>query len=241
MEDQKPSPEPIQPVRTPVVPPRPAFPWGIVVPVIVAAAVLSVGITLFLVKGSFVPFLSQIKNTPSSVKKSQTTVPTDIPVIPTGTTCDVSDNAFCIMLADLKSAISSKNYAGFLTYHNRQSVICDPDGMFVAICEEAAKGVVKQGYGLGYNESEGTVATKESYVTSVSAYVKTNGPFSYQGSLVSGDKGIAVFLNPGKDHIIAFPVKRSGSTWRMDHLLLGGTFENEAFTTLSNSLLDLVP
>jgi len=258
MENQQPSPQPIQPVQTPAPSPKTAFPWRIVVLVIVVIA-LSVGITLFLVKGSSLPFLSKTKPTSTVVKNPQpiepiantttptteispnSTLPTNMAVSPTSTSsCEVSDNAFCNVLADLKLALSANNYAGFLAYHNLQSVTCDPDGMFIAICEGVAKGVVKQGYGIGYNQSEETVAAKEGYVTSVSAYVKTNGPFTYRGSLVSGDKGVAVFLNITKDHILVFPMKRSGSTWRMDHLLLGGTFGDNSFDSLSDSLLNFV-
>ena len=247
MEYQQPPVQPIQPIQTPATSPKPVFPWGIAVLVIVVI-ILSVGITLFLVKRSSIPFLSQTKPTPTVVKSSQPEVPTNVispsisvTVSPTNaSSCDVSDNSFCNVLADLKSALSTNNYAGFLAYQNLQSITCDPDGMFVAICEGAAKGIVKQGYGIGYNQSEGTIVNKNDYGTSVFGYVNSNGPFIYRGSLVSGDKGVAVFLNAKKDHLLVFPLKRTGSTWRMNTLLLGGTFADNSFDSLSNSLLNFV-
>lgn len=154
--------------------------------------------------------------------------------------CDVTDESFCIVISDLTAFVSTPNYDGFLAYQNPQSVTCDPEGMAVAICEGAAKGVVKEGFSIGYNQSEGTTLTRDNYLKTVSDYIKTNGPFSYQGSLVSGDKGVAVFLNPKKDHILVFPMKKNGETWEMNHLLVGGTFGDTSFTNLSNSLLDFV-
>jgi len=174
--------------------------------------------------------LTNVVGSPASVTMS----PTNASV------CDVSDNGFCNILADLKSALSAKKYAGFLAYQNLQSVTCDPDGMFVAICEGEAKGTVKQGYGIGYNQSEGTMVNKNDYVTSVFGYVNSNGPFIYRGSLISGEKGVAVFLNAKKDHILVFPLKRTDGTWRMNTLILGGTFADNSFDSLSNSLLDFV-
>lgn len=257
MENQQLSPLPqTVPVQTPVIPTKPKFPWVIILLVIIVA-LLSAGLTFFLVKGSSIPSLNQTKTTPTmpavSIQPTVSTVtenvlPTNIVSLPASVTlsptnatvCDVSDNAFCNVLADLKSALAAKNYAGFLTYQNLQSITCDPDGMYVAICEGVAKGVVKQGYGIGYNQSEGTFVAKNDYVQTVLGYVNSNGPFNYRGSLVSGDKGIAVFLNAKKDHLLIFPMKRSGATWRMDTLILGGTFNDSSFDSLSVSLLDLV-
>lgn len=204
----------------------PAFLWGIVILVIVVVTIS-------------LSFLSQTKPTPipTNVVNSPhpaTISPTDIPA------CDVSDDSFCLVLADLKAALSAKNYAGFLAYQDIQSVTCDPEGMFVAICEGEAKGTVKQGYGIGYNQSEGVMVDKNAYVTSVSGYVNTNEPFIYRGSVVSADKGVAVFLNAKKDYLMVFPLKRTNGDWRMNTLILGGTFADNSFDGLSNSLLNFV-
>jgi len=247
MKNQPSVPQPIPSAPTPTTPVKPAFPWGIAVLMIVVTAI-SVGTTLFLVKGSSLPFLSQTKPTLPVPKTAITDTPTNVVSSPASVTipptnalaCDVSDNTFCKVLADLKTALSAKNYAGFLAYQNLQSVTCDPDGMFVAICEGEAKGTVKQGYGIGYNQSEGTMVNKNNYITSVSGYINTNGPFIYRGSLVSGDKGVAVFLNGKKDHLLVFPLRRTDGTWRMNSLILGGTFADNSFDSLSNSLLDFV-
>ena len=247
MKNQPSVPQPIPPAPTPITPVKPAFPWGIVVLVIVVIAV-SVGTTLFLVRGSSLPFLSQTKPTLPVPKTGITNTPTNVVSSPVPVTisptnalaCDVSDNTFCKVLADLKAALSAKNYAGFLAYQNLQSVTCDPDGMFVSICEGEAKGTVKQGYGLGYNQSEGIMVNKNDYVTSVLGYVNSHGPFIYRGSLVSGNKGVAVFLNAKKDYLLVFPLKRTAGTWLMNSLLLGGTFADNSFDSLSNSLLDFV-
>lgn len=247
MESQESSAQPIPPVQTPAALPKPAFPWGIAVILIVVIG-LTASITLFLTKGFSPFFLSQTQPSPSLVKSPQLTpaapvsTPTPAAALPASTpSCDVSDSAFCKVLADLKSALAASNYAGFLAYQNLQSVTCDPDGMFVAICEGEAKGAVKQGYGIGWNQSEGTMVDKNGYTTSVSGYVKSNGPFIYRGSLVSADKGVAVFLNAKKDYLLVFPLKRTGGSWRMNTLLLGGTFGDKALETLSNSLFNLVP
>ena len=112
--------------------------------------------------------------------------------------------------------------------------------MFISVCEGVAKGVVKQGYSIGYNQSEGTMISKDEYLTTVGNYVKTNGPFIYQGSLVQENKGVAVFLNSNKDHILVFPAKRSGTSWKIDFLLVGGAFGDNSFVNLNNSLLDFV-
>ena len=223
------------------------FAWNIVI-LCALLATFAISATVVALKGYSLPFLSQGKPTVSvdttgsesaSPIPTTTSKPAATPV-PTSS-CDVSDNSLCTVIADVKSALSAANYVGFLAYHNLQSITCDPEGMFISICEGVAKGVVKQGYGIGYNQSEGTLTSKEGYVTSVSSYVTTNGPFTYRGSLVSADKGVVVFLNTAKDHVLVFPMKRSGSTWRTNHLLLGGTFGDTAFTTMSTSLLDLVP
>lgn len=250
MENQPPVPQPIQPAPTPVTPIKPVFPWGVVVFVLVIIAVL-VGIILFLSQSKPTPPVSQtgITITPTktvifSDSPLSTIVinsPAPVAISPTNApVCDVPDNSFCSVLADLKTALSAKNYAGFLAYQNLQSVTCDPDGMFVAICEGEAKGTVKQGYGIGYNQSEGTMANNNNYVASVLGYVNTHGPFIYRGSLLSGDKGVAVFLNAKKDYLLVFPLKRTDGTWRMNNLILGGTFADSSFDGLSNSLLDFV-
>jgi hypothetical protein len=159
------------------------------------------------------------------------------PQQPTSPACDVSDNAFCNVLSDIKQSLTAKNYQGLLAYQLTQSVTCDPEGMFVAVCDGAAKGVVKEGYMIGYNQSEGSLLTENNFIKTLSTYVSTMGPFRYQGSLVTGDKGIAVFLNPKKDKILVFPMHRTGATWRMDHVLIGGTFGNTSFENLSANLL----
>ena len=212
------------------------FSWNIVI-LFFLVATFAVSATVVALKGYFLP-VNTSGDGPTPPVPTTTSKPPATPV-PT-LSCDVSDNSLCAVIADIKSALSTANYAGFLAYQTQQSVTCDPEGMFIAICEGVAKGVVKQGYALGYNQSEGTMTSKDGYVTSVSSYVKTNGPFIYRGSLVSGDKGVIVFLNTPKDHILVFPMKKSGNTWQTNLLLLGGTFGNDSFTTLSSSLLDFV-
>ena len=236
-----------QPLPTPPAAlPKPASPWKIVV-LIIAVIALSSSITFFLVKRPSLPFLSETKPIPSVAQSHQpapavpVSTPTPTAALPASTpSCDVSDNSFCNVLVDLKSALAASNYAGFLAYQNLQSTTCNPDGMFVSVCEGVSKGVIKEGYNIGHNQSEGSLVTKNDYITSVSGYVNTNGPFIYQGSLVSANKGVAVFLNAKKDQLLVFPLKRTDSTWRMDTLLLGGTFTDNSFENLSNSLLDFV-
>jgi len=152
-------------------------------------------------------------------------------------TCDVKDNAFCNVLSDIQVDFSNKTYEGLLAYQNTTTVTCDPDGMAISICEGAGKGVVKEGYGLGHNQSEGSVMTRDAYLMAIATYVTGNGPFIYKGSLVSGDKGMIVYLNSDASKLFVFPMKRVGSTWRFTAPIIGGTFGDTRYTTMSPSLL----
>lgn len=154
--------------------------------------------------------------------------------------CDVPDASLCRVISDLKSSLEKADYNGFLAYQNIQSTTCDPDGMFISVCEGAAKGVIKQGYSIGYNQSEGTLVTKADYLKTISAYVNNNSPLNYQGTVFQGDKAVVVFLNSQKDHLLLFPLKRTGTSWTTDFILVGGTFNDNSFVNLTNSLLDLV-
>jgi len=161
------------------------------------------------------------------------------PSVTSGSTpigCDVSNSAFCNIISDLKQSLTTKNYASFLSYQTMQSTTCDPDGMYVALCEGETKGTVKQGYTIGYNQSEGTLVDKAGYISTLTSYVASNGPFVYRGSLVSGEKAVAVFLNSTKDKILVFPMKQAGATWRGTMTLLGGDFGGQ-YTSLSQSIL----
>lgn len=169
-----------------------------------------------------------------------TVAPSSTPVISQNPVCDVPDNSLCRVVSDLKSALEKSDFNGLLTYQNIDSVTCDPDGMFISICEGQAKGVVKQGYQIGYNGSEGTVTLKADYLQTISAYVNNNSPLNYQGTVLQGDKAAVVFLNPSKDHLLLLPLKRTGTSWTMDYVLVGGTFGDNSFVNLNNSLLDFV-
>lgn len=184
--------------------------------------------------------------TPQPTLGAGSAVPSEVPSAARGEVegqnpiCDVPDNSLCRVISDLKNALTNKDYNGLLAYQNIQSTTCDPDGMFVTICEGEAKGVVKQGYSIGYNQSEGTVTTKADYLKTVSAYVNGNSPLNYKGTVFQNDKAAVVFLNPKKDHVLLFPLKRTGTSWTMDFILVGGTFGDNSFENLNNSLLDFV-
>lgn len=158
---------------------------------------------------------------------------------PTGM-CDVADNGLCNIISDIKTGMAAKNYNTVIAYQTPTLVTCDPDGMYVAVCDGVAKGVVKEGYVIGYNESEGSVQTRDQHLAALASYVNTNGPFVYKGSLQSGDKGVIVYLNTDASKLFVLYLKRAGSTWRFSSILVGGTFGDTAFATLSPSLLDRV-
>lgn len=156
---------------------------------------------------------------------------------PTPLPCDVSDRALCTVLSDIKANMETQNYAGVIAYQNISTVTCDPEGMVPAICEGVAKGVVKEGYGVGYNQSEGTILSRDKHLAGLATYISTNGPFLYKGSLQSGDKGVIVYLNADGSKLFVLNMKRTGQTWRFDYVLLGGTFGDTRYANLSPELL----
>ena len=170
----------------------------------------------------------------SSVTSPSTPSPTS------ATACEVSDGAFCNVLSDIKNSMAAKNYVGVIAYQTTSTVTCDPDGMAIAICDGVAKGVTKEGYSMGYNESEGNIQTRDAHLASLASYVASNGPFIYKGSLQSGDKGIIEYLNSDASKLFVLYMKRSGATWRFQTILVGGTWGDSAFINLDPSLLDNV-
>ena len=163
---------------------------------------------------------------------------TSTPTAPSTQSCEVSDPAFCNVLNDIKQSITAKNYSGIIVYQNTTTITCDPDGMFVAICEGVAKGVVKTGYSIGYNQSEGSIQTRDAHLASITSYVNESGPFLYKGSLQQGDKGVIVYLNGDASKLFALNLKRAGMTWRFDSILVGGTWGDTRYIDLSPSLLE---
>lgn len=151
--------------------------------------------------------------------------------------CEVGDNAFCNVLNDIKTSILAKHYANIIAYQNITSVTCDPDGMFISICEGAPKGAVREGYTIGYNQSEGTIQTRDNHLASITSYITENGPFIYKGSLQEGDKGVIVYLNGDGSNLFVLHMKRIGMTWRFDSILVGGTFGDTRYSNLDPVLL----
>ena len=209
------------------------------------------------IRGTFMPTLSEGKgkgagqlwyDTFDAIIKTITLIPVNTGVQPTATTaitptptmpsCEVSDSAFCNVLTDIKNSMAAKNYSGVIAYQTITSITCDPDGLAYSVCDGVAKGVVKEGYGVGYNESEGSIQTRDVHLASLASYVANNGPFIYKGSLQQGDKGVIVYLNGNATNLFVLSLKRAGASWRFQSVLIGGTFGNTAYTTLSPTLLD---
>ena len=153
--------------------------------------------------------------------------------------CDVSDNALCNIITDVKTAVSTKSIDNILAYQILSSVTCDPDGMFTTVCDGASKGTVRQGYTIGYNQSEGSIVNREQYKNTLTTYLESQGPFRYKGSLLIGDKAAIVFLNPQQDKILVLPMKRTEITWRMDYVLVGNDFTG-TFSAMKPQILDTV-
>jgi hypothetical protein len=182
---------------------------------------------------------SAIAKTITPIPVSQTSTPS--PLKPTGSrTCEVSDPDFCTMIANIQTKMYASNYAGLLDFQKKTTVTCDPDGMAIAICEGAPKGAVKEGYAIGYNQSEGSVQEQYQYISTIQSYIRENGPFLYKGSLQSGDTGIIVYLSPDNTKIFVFPFTRQGSIWGFRYILIGQTFGESAYSKLSPSLLESV-
>lgn len=186
----------VQPITPPPVQP-PANHWKIAF-LILIVIVLSVTLTaIFFLKIYLLPaevpssprneggptptILPTVTNAPIPtiiITPTAIPTPTPSPVISTSPNCDVPDNSLCRVISDLKNALTNKDYNGLLAHQNIQSVTCDPDGMYVTICDGQPKGAVKQGYQIGYNQSEGTVVTKADYLQTISAYVNGNSPLN---------------------------------------------------------------
>jgi hypothetical protein len=211
------------------------------------------------IMGTFMPTLAEGKgkgagqlwyDTFDAIIKTITLLPVSANALPTATTavtpaptiasCEVSDAAFCNVLSDIKNSMVAKNYNGVIAYQTITSVTCDPDGMAISVCDGMAKGVVKEGYDMGYNESEGGVQTRDQHLASLASYVANNGPFMYKGSLQSGDKGIIEYLNGDASKLFVLYMKRTGATWRFQTILVGGTWGDNEFINLSPLLLDRV-
>ena len=93
---------------------------------------------------------------------------------------------------------------------------------------------------MGYNQSEGTIQTKDQHLASIASYVTQNGPFIYKGSLQSGDKGMIVSLTADASKLFVLYMKRIDSSWRITTVLVGGAWGDEEFINLKPTLLDRV-
>jgi hypothetical protein len=144
------------------------------------------------------------------------------------------------VLSDVKHLIEAKNYTDLIAHQATTTVTCDPDGMAIAICDGAAKGVVKTGFIIGYNQSEGTIQTKDQHLVSINSYITGNGPFTYKGSLQTGDKGMIVYLSADVTKLFVLYMKRTSGSWRITSILVGDTWGDDEFINLKSTLLDRV-
>jgi hypothetical protein len=194
--------------------------------------------------GEFMPTLAQGKGKGAAQAwyDTFTRIIQTITFPPSGTAgpqaCEVSDNAYCNVLSDIKSAMASGNYGDLLVYQTPTSITCDPDGIAMADCEGKTKGTVIEGYMVGYPQSEGALVRRDGYITSLTNFI-AGEPFSYYGSVVKGDKGIAIFVNASKSRMVAFPLIRTGATWRTNVTLFGRNLQpGSDYLTLPQSLLE---
>lgn len=148
--------------------------------------------------------------------------------------CDYSDQAFCTILSQVKSAVASKDITSILPLINPQSTTCDPDGMYTPICDGVPKGVVKQGYMVGYHQSEGAVYDSTNFIKAVNNYLNSNNTIKYQDERFTQNKSIIVFLDSDQKKLLAFPIINSGS-WKISYLILGNATND--FINLDETIL----
>lgn len=150
--------------------------------------------------------------------------------------CEVTDTSLCSVIATIKQAIAVKTFNSVIAMQSLQSVTCDPDGMAIAICEGEAKGVVKQGYLMGYNQSEGAIVNKDHYLDTLISYVSENSPLTYKGAVSSGDKAMMAYISADGDNLLAFPFRKTNGSWKLLYALYG--IATDDFKNFSPAILN---
>ncbi len=171
----------------------------------------------------------------SSIVFSDSTKPE---ATPSGTaSCESSDPSFCAIHTRIRTALEVKDYPTLISLQNPTQVTCISEGMFLAICEGQPDGAVKEGYTLGYYQSEGVIQDREKHLQSLTSYLSDRGPFSISPTRqTAGNKGTIVYLNADSTYLLIFRLRKTGGNWVIHSIIVGPTGLGTVHQTLPASI-----
>jgi hypothetical protein len=177
------------------------------------------------------PLFFQILSTFKFTEKGQPSPTTTV------SACSSNDQSFCDFVTKIRGQIDSKNYSAIADEQKINSVTCDPNGMFVQICEGVAAGEKRTGYSTGRVQSEGSIISKVD-LTSMFNNSFNSGEFTYHGSLNKDAKGVVVYLNNTKDKLFAIFALKEVNGWIPSMELTGAGQSIDVFVNMDPSILE---
>lgn len=185
---------------------------------------------LILVVGFGAYYLGKTRSYQPSNLAEPTKFPTSLSQRQTGTSCNINDKEFCILLESVKSLVQAENFSTLVTYQNPMEVTCDDkaraaQGLLTFrsdnLCKGISEGDKTKGYYIGYNQSEGSTMTAQEYANTLKTYFAKNKPFNYVGNIIKDGKAYIVYTNANSNYLFALPVKKYSSDWKLEGVTLG--------------------
>lgn len=130
----------------------------------------------------------------------------------------------CNLILQIRENMEKSNYALLLNLQEYIETTCG--GMYKSVCEGAKEGEKRKGYLIGPQNAEFDTASRNSYLVTLSEYIKSESPLDFQETIIEGANRVTVlYINQTTQKFLAFNLLQIENEWKIETVLFGPDYK----------------
>lgn len=132
--------------------------------------------------------------------------------------CKESTN-LCNLISQIRENMEKGNYALLLNLQEQIEVSCG--GATTSVCKEVKDGEKRKGYLIGPQGADTDYASRDSYITKLSGFIKSNAPLVYQETIIKTNRALIAYINQDTRKFLIFDLRQIKNEWKIEIVVFG--------------------
>lgn len=132
--------------------------------------------------------------------------------------CKESTN-LCNLISQIRENMEKGNYALLLNLQEQIEVSCG--GAATSVCKGVKDGEKRKGYLIGPQGADTDYASRDSYIATLSGFIKSNAPLVYQETIIKTNRALVAYINQDTRKFLIFFLHQIENVWSIEEVMLG--------------------
>lgn len=132
--------------------------------------------------------------------------------------CKESPN-LCNLISQIRENMEKGNYALLLNLQEQVEISCG--GAATSVCKGVKDGEKRKGYLIGPQGADTDYASRDSYIATLSRFIKSNAPLVYQETIIKTNRALVAYINQDTRKFLIFFLHQIEDVWSIEEVMLG--------------------